>query len=45
MELWPLLIFASVIVLLILVRHRGNIKRLVAGTENKIGKKRQSAEQ
>lgn len=36
-QLWPLIIFASTMMSLIVVRHLGNIKRLLAGTENKIG--------
>ena len=36
-ELWPLLMFASAMVLLIIVRHRTNISRLLHGAENKIG--------
>ena len=38
-RLWPLLGFAGVMVSLILIRHRTNIKRLLSGTENKIGRK------
>jgi glycerol-3-phosphate acyltransferase PlsY len=34
--LWPLLIAATVIPVLVIVRHRENIKRLLAGTESKI---------
>ena len=34
--LWPLLIAACVIPLMVIIRHRENIKRLIAGTENKI---------
>ena len=37
MELWPMATFASAMVALIILRHRGNISRLIAGTENKIG--------
>jgi glycerol-3-phosphate acyltransferase PlsY len=33
----PLLIFAILIALLILIKHRANIKRLIAGTENRAG--------
>ena len=33
---WPLLIFACAVALMIIARHRGNIARLRAGTENKI---------
>ena len=36
-ELWPLLLFASGMVILIIVRHRTNISRLLHGAENKIG--------
>jgi acyl phosphate:glycerol-3-phosphate acyltransferase len=35
-RLWPLLIVATVISILVVILHRGNIKRLLAGTENKI---------
>ena len=35
-ELWPLFIVAAVIPLMVIIRHRGNIKRLLAGTESKI---------
>jgi glycerol-3-phosphate acyltransferase PlsY len=34
--LWPLLIAAITIPLMVIVRHRENIKRLIAGTESKI---------
>jgi len=37
MRFWPLMAFAIAIVVLIIVRHRGNIRRLLAGTENKVG--------
>lgn len=36
--LWPLLIAATAIPLMVIIRHRQNIKRLLAGTEHKIGK-------
>ena len=39
-RLWPLAALACAMAALILVRHRGNIRRLLAGTENKIGRKR-----
>ena len=39
-ELWPLGAFAAAMMALIIVRHRGNIQRLRAGTENKIGRKK-----
>jgi len=38
-ELWPLLAVAFAIPAMIVVRHRSNIKRLLAGTENKIGRR------
>jgi glycerol-3-phosphate acyltransferase PlsY len=38
----PLLIFAIVIALLIVLKHRGNIQRLLAGTENRFGSKRET---
>jgi glycerol-3-phosphate acyltransferase PlsY len=34
--LWPLLIAATAIPLMVIIRHRENIKRLFAGTESKI---------
>lgn len=42
---WPYLVLAGAIGLMVIVRHRGNIKRLLAGTENKIDlrKRRQAA--
>lgn len=33
---WPLLVFAAAMVVLILFRHRSNIRRLLAGTESKL---------
>jgi len=35
-NLWPLLIAATAIPIMVIVRHRENIKRLIAGTESKI---------
>jgi len=40
MDRWPTGIFAAAMVALILIRHRGNVRRLLNGTENKIGRKR-----
>ena len=40
---WPLLAFAFAMAALVIVRHRSNIARLLAGTENKIGRGGQSA--
>jgi glycerol-3-phosphate acyltransferase PlsY len=35
-QLWPLLVAATAIPIMVILRHRQNIKRLLAGTENKI---------
>lgn len=35
-NLWPIIVVAIVISAMIVIRHRENIKRLIAGTENKI---------
>jgi len=35
-SLWPLLVAATAIPLMVIIRHRENIKRLLAGTESKI---------
>jgi glycerol-3-phosphate acyltransferase PlsY len=35
-DLWPLVIVACIISLMVIIRHRENIKRLFAGTESKI---------
>lgn len=37
-ESWPLLAFSLLLALLVLVRHRVNLGRLLAGTESKIGR-------
>jgi glycerol-3-phosphate acyltransferase PlsY len=39
-DLWPLLVAAIAIPIMVIVRHRENIRRLVAGTETKILQKR-----
>ncbi|MCD6303685.1 MAG: glycerol-3-phosphate 1-O-acyltransferase PlsY [Planctomycetes bacterium] len=39
-DLWPMGAFAAAMVALIIVRHRGNISRLLAGRENKISRPR-----
>ena len=39
LQLWPLLITAILMAFLIVARHRDNIKRLLEGTEAKIGRK------
>jgi len=36
-DLWPLMAFAAAMAALIILRHRSNISRLMAGTESKIG--------
>ena len=38
-SLWPLLIAATAIPLMVIIRHRENIKRLRAGTESKISER------
>ncbi len=37
-RLWPMGLFAALMVALIVIRHRTNIARLLAGTENRIGR-------
>ena len=37
MELYEIYVLAGILSLLAIIRHRANIKRLIAGTENKIG--------
>jgi glycerol-3-phosphate acyltransferase PlsY len=39
-RLWPLLIAALAIPILVVVRHRENVRRLAAGTESKIRNKK-----
>jgi len=39
--LWPLLVAAVALGAILLIRHKDNIKRLLAGTENRIGKNTQ----
>jgi glycerol-3-phosphate acyltransferase PlsY len=39
-RLWPLFLVAVPMPLLVIFRHRANIQRLIAGTENKIGLKK-----
>ena len=41
-NLWPLMISATAIPIMIVVRHRENIKRLIAGTESKVLNKKPS---
>jgi glycerol-3-phosphate acyltransferase PlsY len=42
--LWPLLIAAIAIPLMVIIRHRENVKRLLAGTESKIRTSKKSHE-
>lgn len=35
-DLWPLLIISACIPVMVIIRHKENIKRILAGTENKI---------
>lgn len=41
-SLWPLLVAATAIPLMVIIRHRENIKRLLTGTESKILKSKRS---
>ena len=43
-DLWPLLIVSAAIPLMVIIRHKKNIKRLLAGTESKILQKRGAQE-
>jgi len=36
-KLWPLLVFSCIMAVLVVVRHRSNIRRLLTGTENRGG--------
>ena len=44
-SLWPLLIAATAIPLMVIIRHRENIRRLIAGTESKISKDKSKTNQ
>jgi len=44
-SLWPLLIAATAIPLMVIIRHRENIKRLLAGTESKVLKAKNPKDQ
>ncbi len=39
-QLWPLLVAATLIPIMVIARHRQNIKRILAGTEDKVLKRR-----
>ena len=41
-EHWPVLAFTAVVAVLVVVRHRANIKRLLAGTESRISFKKKA---
>ena len=41
-DLWPLLIAACIIPLMVIIRHRENLQRLISGTENKISNRKKS---
>ena len=41
-SLWPLLVAATAIPLMVIIRHRENIQRLLAGTESEISKSKRS---
>jgi glycerol-3-phosphate acyltransferase PlsY len=43
-NLWPLLVAATAIPLMVIIRHRENIKRLIAGTESKVFSRKTSGE-
>ena len=43
-NLWPLLIAATAIPMMVIIRHRENIKRLITGTENKVFNHKASGE-
>ena len=36
-QLWPMYLFSLILAALVIYRHRGNVKRLLAGNESKIG--------
>ncbi|MCG3179493.1 MAG: Glycerol-3-phosphate acyltransferase [Phycisphaerae bacterium] len=42
-SIWPLLAFGLLMPLLVIWRHRGNIRRLLSGTENRFGGGKQEA--
>ena len=44
-DLWPLLTAATAIPLMVIIRHRENIKRMMAGTESKVLKDKPKAHQ
>jgi glycerol-3-phosphate acyltransferase PlsY len=41
-EYWPVLVFTVVVAALVVVRHRTNIKRLLAGTESRVSFKKKA---
>ncbi|UCD49427.1 MAG: glycerol-3-phosphate 1-O-acyltransferase PlsY [Phycisphaerales bacterium] len=42
-NLWPLVVAATIIPIVVIILHRSNIKRLLAGTENKIHSRKDRA--
>jgi len=42
---WPTVGFAAVVAVLVIVRHKANIQRLLAGTENRFGSKKKEGAQ
>ena len=42
-EPWPVLVFAAIAALVVVVLHRANIRRLLAGTENRIQLRRRAS--
>ncbi len=44
-EVWPLLVVTVLLALLIVLRHRSNIGRILAGTESKIPRKKEPGKQ
>jgi acyl phosphate:glycerol-3-phosphate acyltransferase len=40
---WPLLAFAVIVAVMILFKHRGNVRRLLAGSENRLGSSKTAA--
>ena len=39
---WPLLVFAILLAILVIWRHRENLAKLAKGTESRIGQRRKS---
>jgi glycerol-3-phosphate acyltransferase PlsY len=41
----PLLVFSSVVAAFVIAKHRANIKRILQGTENRLGGRKASYEE